>query len=123
MNRLPANLYDPKCPSRLILDLVGSRWGMLMVCSLENGPVRANALIRAIGGISEKMFRQTARDLEKYGIVHRRSFPEVPPRVEYSLTPLGQGLCGVIRNIEVWVLENFDELVDHSELATEKQDS
>jgi DNA-binding HxlR family transcriptional regulator len=115
MNRLPANLYDPKCPSRLILDLVGSRWGMLMVCSLERGPVRANALIRAIGGISEKMFRQTARDLEKYGVIERRSFPEVPPRVEYSLTPIGHDLCRVIRSIETWVVENYEALIDHSE--------
>lgn len=114
MNRKPPNIFDPSCPSRTIISLVGSRWGMLMVCCLEHGPVRSNALVRAIGGISEKMFRQTARDLETYGIVTRTSYPEVPPRVEYSLTPLGHSLCGVIRSMEGWVIDHYSEILDAS---------
>lgn len=88
---------------------------MLLICNLEKGPMRTNALIRAIGGVSEKMFRQTARELESCGILTRTSYPEVPPRVEYGLTPLGQSLCKVIRGLEDWVVANYDAMMDNRE--------
>jgi DNA-binding HxlR family transcriptional regulator len=110
--RLPPNLYNRTCPSRTIIDLIGSRWSMLIVCALREGPVRTNKLIRRVDGISQKMFTQTVREMERSGIVLRRSYPEVPPRVEYSLTPLGEDLSALVHRMEEWVVRNYDQIMD-----------
>ena len=81
-----ANPFNPDCPSQEILALIGSKWSMLLLCVLREGPTRSGELARRAGGISQKMLTQTLRELERHGIVHRRDYHEVPPRVEYSLT-------------------------------------
>jgi DNA-binding HxlR family transcriptional regulator len=86
------DLYEPNCPEREILDRVMSRWGCLALLVLRERSYRFNELRRLIGGVSEKMLAQSLRALEEDGFVLRRDFGEVPPRVDYSLTPMGRDL-------------------------------
>jgi DNA-binding HxlR family transcriptional regulator len=83
---------------------------MLLLCILNEGPVRSGELGRRAGGISQKMLTQTLRELERHGIVNRKDFAEVPPRVEYSLTPLGRSLAQLVRGIEDWVESNYSRM-------------
>jgi DNA-binding HxlR family transcriptional regulator len=69
--------------------------------------------MRSLDGVSQKMLTQTLRELETYGIILRTSYPEVPPRVEYHLTPLGKSLAVVVRNLENWVVSNYETLQDN----------
>jgi DNA-binding HxlR family transcriptional regulator len=102
-----ANPFNPECPSQEILALIGSKWSMLLLCILREGPARAGELSRRAGGISQKMLTQTLRELARHGLVHRRDYQEVPPRVEYRLTQLGFSLSDLIRQIEGWVTANY----------------
>ena len=86
----PADVYAAACPSRDVLDHVTSRWGVLVLLALSEEMHRFSALRRKIGGGSEKMLSQTLTTLEADGFVQRTAYPEVPPRVEYRLTPLGR---------------------------------
>ena len=78
-----------ECVARQILDVLSSRWGLLIMRQLGTGTKRNAHLRHAIDGVSEKMLAQTLRELERAGLISRKSFPVVPPHVEYSLTPLG----------------------------------
>ena len=110
MPKPDANPFMASCPSQDILALIGSKWSMLLLCILGDGPVRSGELGRRAGGISQKMLTQTLRELERHGIVHRKDFGEVPPRVEYSLTPLGRSLAQLVRQIEQWVESNYSRM-------------
>jgi len=105
-----ANVYNRDCPSQSILALIGSKWSMLLLCSLRAGPARTHALKRRLNGVSAKMLTQTLRELERHGIVSREDFGEVPPRVEYSLTPLGRSLAALVVSIEEWVTDNYGRM-------------
>lgn len=105
-----ANVYNRDCPSQGILALIGSKWSMLVLCSLRAGPRRTHELKRRLEGVSSKMLTQTLRELERHGIVHRRDFGEVPPRVEYELTVLGRSLAALVINIEDWVTANYSRM-------------
>jgi DNA-binding HxlR family transcriptional regulator len=105
-----ANPFNDSCPSQDILALIGGKWSMLLLCVLRGGPVRTGELTRRVGGISQKMLTQTLRELGRHGIVRRRDFGEVPPRVEYSLTPLGRSLAALVQEIEDWVVANYARL-------------
>jgi len=113
MQKIIPNLYDRNCPSRQVIDLVGGKWAMLIVRSLQTEAVRTGRLKRLVDGISQKMLTQTLRSLESYGIVLRRSYPEVPPRVAYELTALGQSLAVLLEGMENWVVTNFDDLLEN----------
>ena len=105
-----ANVYNRDCPSQEILALIGGKWSMLIVCSLRAGPRRTHDLKRHLSGVSAKMLTQTLRELERHGIVHRRDYGEVPPRVEYSLTALGRSLAKLVAGIEEWVTANYSRM-------------
>ena len=96
------NVYDESCPTRRVLDLIADKWTALIIGVLADGPQRFAALHRRIGGISQKMLTQTLRSLEREGLVHRTVFAEVPPRVEYALTPLGVTLCEPLAALRAW---------------------
>ena len=105
-----ANVYNRDCPSQNILALIGAKWSMLVLCALRTGPRRTHELKRRLAGVSAKMLTQTLRELERHGIILRRDFGEVPPRVEYQLTPLGRSLGALVNNIEEWVTANYPRM-------------
>jgi len=104
------DVYNRDCPSQGILALIGSKWSMLILCSLRAGPRRTHELKRRLTGVSSKMLTQTLRELERHGIVHREDFAEVPPRVEYRLTTLGRSLAMLVVNIEDWVTTHYSRM-------------
>ncbi|WP_426119115.1 winged helix-turn-helix transcriptional regulator [Pseudomonas sp. DSP3-2-2] len=105
-------LFDAGCPLRIILQHVTSRWGVLVLVALIAGTHRFSDLRRKIGGVSEKMLAQTLQFLEHDGFVIRKSYPVVPPHVEYSLTPMG---LEVARHVEVladWIEANLQKIMN-----------
>jgi DNA-binding HxlR family transcriptional regulator len=90
------------CPSHAVLETLSGKWTYLIVVALRRGTMRNSDLARLIEGISPKMLSQTLRTLERDGLVTRTVFPEVPPRVEYALTPLGHDLAGLMNHIRLW---------------------
>lgn len=93
-----------------ILARVGDKWSMQVVMSLSAGPVRFNELRRSIDGISQRMLTRTLRALERDGLVAREVTPSVPPRVDYSLTPLGQSLRDPVGVLGAWAMANKDQV-------------
>ena len=104
----PLNVYDADCPTRHILDVIADKWATLIIGLLQAQPMRFAALHKRIGGISQKMLTQTLRSLERDGLVRRTVYAEVPPRVEYALTPLGQTLCEPLDAIIKWSEANIE---------------
>jgi len=104
--RRKADLFDPNCSSRDVLELIGSKWSMLLLCALYDSKTRTGQLKRKIQGISQKMLTQTLREMQQNGIVKRISYPEVPPRVEYELTELGYSLAGLVVKMEQWIVNH-----------------
>ncbi|MEU6013049.1 helix-turn-helix domain-containing protein [Streptomyces sp. NPDC047515] len=92
------------CPSRLVLEHVTSRWGVLVLAALLERSYRFSELRREVGGVSEKMLAQTLQTLERDGFVHRDAKPVIPPRVDYSLTELGREAAE-----QVWALARWTE--------------
>lgn len=92
-----------------VLSRVGDRWSVLVIFTLRDGAIRFNALKRELG-ISQRMLSLTLRELERDGIVIRRAFATVPPRVEYELTELGQSLRQPVQGLAQWALENLPEI-------------
>ncbi|WP_449407686.1 winged helix-turn-helix transcriptional regulator [Microbacterium maritypicum] len=105
-------VFEPGCSTRVILDHVMSKWGVLVLSSLSDGTRRWGELRREVGGISEKMLASTLRTLSDDGLVHRESFPTVPPHVEYSLTPLGRDFMERMLPLVEWVADHADEMLD-----------
>ncbi|MFB9955259.1 winged helix-turn-helix transcriptional regulator [Cellulomonas denverensis] len=99
------------CPSRVVLDHISSRWGVLVLVALAERGQRWGELRRTVEGISEKMLASTLRTLEQDGLVHREAQPTIPPRVDYSLTPLGEELAGVLLPLVGWVARNAPRIV------------
>jgi DNA-binding HxlR family transcriptional regulator len=105
-----ADVYNVACPSQSILALIGGKWSMLIVCTLRAGPKRTSEIKRQLIGVSAKMLTQTLRELERHGIVARDDLGEVPPRVEYGLTPLGRSLAALVGEIECWVTTHYSRM-------------
>jgi DNA-binding HxlR family transcriptional regulator len=106
-----ADIYDPNCPSRVIADHATSRWGTLVLATLAGGTLRFSELRRRVAGVSEKMLAQTLQALERDGLVHREVHPVIPPRVDYSLTPLGTQIAERVRGLFTWIEDNLPSLV------------
>lgn len=100
-------LFAADCPSRGVLDHVTSRWGVLALVALRDGTLRFSELRRRIGGVSEKMLAQTLQALEEDGFVLRTAHPEVPPRVDYRLTPLGTEVAAHVAALVDWIELNL----------------
>ncbi|MFG2642663.1 winged helix-turn-helix transcriptional regulator [Streptomyces sp. NPDC048370] len=99
---LLADVEGAMCPSRLVLEHVTSRWGVLVFIALSERSYRFSELRRRVGGVSEKMLTQTLQTLERDGFVHRDAKPVIPPRVDYSLTALGEEAAGRVRELARW---------------------
>lgn len=95
---------------RQALDRVGDKWSMLVIRVLEGGSMRYTDLQRQIPGISQRMLTLTLRQLTDDGLISRTAYAEVPPRVEYALTPLGSGLHEIVRQLIGWVADHHDEI-------------
>lgn len=100
-------LFCAQCPSRLILQHVTSRWGVLVLVALMGGTHRFSELRRKVEGVSEKMLAQTLQSLESDGFIERISLPVMPPHVEYSLTPLGREIGGKVEGLTDWIETNL----------------
>jgi len=111
----PTSSWDPYtrgCPSRDLLDRIGDKWTVLVLGELgKHGTCRFTQLRKRLSGVSEKMLTQTLRALERDGLVHRTVYPEVPVRVEYVLTPLGQTLREPLRTLTEWSVRHIDEVL------------
>lgn len=110
----PDGVLPAACPTRIVLDHVTSRWGVLVLVSLADGPQRWSDLRRRAEGISEKMLAQTLRTLQGDGFVHRDAQPTIPPRVDYSLTPLGEDLVARLLPLMEWIAEHADDVAGSS---------
>ena len=108
---LPPDVNRLECPSRLILEHVTSRWGVLVLAALLERSYRFSALRRHIGGVSEKMLAQTLQTLQRDGFVHRDAQPVIPPRVDYSLTPLGRQAAEQVWALTRWVENNVGSVL------------
>jgi DNA-binding HxlR family transcriptional regulator len=90
------------CPLDHTMNLIGTKWKPIVLFHLLEGPLRSGILQKKIPGISNKMFTQTVRELEKDGLVFRKVYPVVPPKVEYTLSEKGATLEGILKSLDAW---------------------
>ncbi|MFG1707289.1 winged helix-turn-helix transcriptional regulator [Nonomuraea sp. M3C6] len=109
------DFFNSDCPGREVLDHITSRWGVLVLVALKDGPLRFHQLRDRIGGISEKMLSQNLRVLGRDGLIDRFVEPTTPPKVTYSLTPLGRQavahLCGLVE----WIARSAKDIATAQE--------
>ena len=98
--KLPSNL--PACPVEVTLLLLSNKWTILILRDLLTGTKRFGELKKSLSGVSQKVLTANLRSLEEKGIIEREVFPEVPPRVEYTLTDLGKTLEPIIDSMHAW---------------------
>ncbi|MDK2855961.1 MAG: hypothetical protein PWQ86_1174 [Bacillota bacterium] len=96
---------NPKCPIESTLGLINGKWKLLILKVLSQGPVRYGAIKERMPEVSAKVLTQQLRELERDGLISRTVFPEVPPRVEYSLTEMGVSIFTVLAEMRRWGLE------------------
>jgi DNA-binding HxlR family transcriptional regulator len=106
------DVYNQRCPTRMVLDRIADKWTVLVVGALEDKTKRFGELRREIGGVSQKMLTQTLRGLEMDGLVARRVYASVPPKVEYTLTKLGRTLIPVLEAIREWSEHNIEGVLE-----------
>ena len=92
----------PECPVATTVQLIGNKWKLLILRNLLARPWRFNELLKSIPGLSQKVLTDNLRAMEKDGIITRTVYPEVPPRVEYALSELGESMRPIIKALEVW---------------------
>ncbi|MCO5998160.1 winged helix-turn-helix transcriptional regulator [Actinoallomurus rhizosphaericola] len=105
------DVFAGRCTSREALGHVTGRWGILALGALSEGTYRFNALRRRVDGVSEKMLAQTLQALERDGFVLRKAEPTIPPRVEYSLTPLGREAAERLLGVIEWLEARMPEVM------------
>lgn len=99
------------CPVRNVLSRFSGKWSMLVLCVLaEDDAVRFNAVSKAIPDISPKVLTETLKNLESANLISRKMYAEIPPKVEYSLTPLGRSLIPLLHGLIGWSVDHFDEI-------------
>jgi DNA-binding HxlR family transcriptional regulator len=104
-----ASTERASCPVERTLDVIGGRWKVLILRELFQGVQRFGQLHRALNGITQKMLTQQLREMEHDGIIHREVYLQVPPKVEYSLTPLGESLKPIIDSMHEWGVRHLLE--------------
>jgi DNA-binding HxlR family transcriptional regulator len=111
----PPNVLSQACPSRRALEIIADKWSALVIYLLARGTFRHGQMLREIDGITEKMLTQTLRKLEESGLAQRKVYPVVPPKVEYSLTPLGETLIGPLGSLCEWAQDHMNDVAEASE--------
>ena len=99
------------CPIRNVLDRLGDRWTVLVLIELAKDTCRFTVLRRAIPDISPRMLALTVRRLEQDGLISRTVYPTIPPRVDYSITPLGKSFMESLNVMVIWAAEHFEEVL------------
>lgn len=119
------DLHFPDCPIRNVIARIGDRWSILVLLTLEPAekPMRFKEIEQAISDISQKMLTRTLRDLEADGLVNRKAYAEVPPRVEYELTPRGRTLTPHLNSLVSWAMDNLKAIVRDRETYMKKEGS
>ena len=113
------DLFDTNCAGHQMLEHIANKWTILIVYALTQGKKRYSELKQQIVGVSPKMLIQTLRNLERRGLIQREVYPTVPPRVEYSLTPLGLTLVEPLAIIGEWAYQHISDV----KTATENYDN
>lgn len=120
MSRLPLQENLKKytladsCPVRNIISRISSKWAILILCILsENEATRFNTIKKAIPDISPKVLTDTLKSLEADGLINRKLYAEIPPKVEYSLTELGKSLIPIIDKLISWAANNYETIMSH----------
>jgi DNA-binding HxlR family transcriptional regulator len=109
---------NPRCPAEITLNVISGRWKFLILWHLFQGTKRFSELLRGIDGITQKMLTQQLREMERDEILHRKVYPQVPPKVEYSLTPLGQSLKSVLDAMCEWGARHRDRKQPKAQLKS-----
>jgi DNA-binding HxlR family transcriptional regulator len=109
------------CPIMSTIAMVSDKWKLLIICKLRMGTLRFNELMRALQGVTQRVLTHQLRELEDDGLVSRKVYAEVPPRVEYSLTELGQTLLPVLAQLEKWAEDHSAEILSARRQALEKR--
>lgn len=105
------NVFMARCPSRTSLARIANKWTAMIVMVLAQKPCRFGEIKTSIAGISGKVLTDTLRALERDGLVSRRKFAEIPPRVEYQLTPLGETLIKPLSALQEWAESHIEEVL------------
>jgi len=105
------DVYEDRCPTRLVLDRIADKWALLILNRLRSETIRFNQLRRDIKGISQKVLSQTLKRLERDGLIARRVHATVPVTVEYALTPLGRTLTETVAALAHWAESNIEEVL------------
>ena len=117
----PRGPFAATCPTRELLNQLADKWAVLVLLTIQEGPIRFNALKREIEGVSQKVLVQTLRRLERNGLLTRTVAATVPVTVTYAITPLGGSLAQVVDALRDWSMNNFAEVVRarqrHDDLA------
>lgn len=100
----------PACPVATTVQLIGNKWKLLIMRNLMSRPWRFNELHKSLEGVSQKVLTESLRSMEKDGIITRTVYPEVPPRVEYALSELGESMRPILDSMEKWG-KGYQELV------------
>lgn len=104
------NLFDTSCAGHQVLELIANKWTILIMYALTQGKKRYSELKQQVVGVSPKMLIQNLRNLERYGLIEREVYPSVPPRVEYSLTPLGTSLVEPLAMLGEWAYQHIADV-------------
>ena len=106
----PPVVPQSECPLTALIDMIGGRWKVLALWRLRDGPKRFTELRRQMPGVTQKMLTQQLRQLEADGLVRREVFPQVPPKVVYSLTATGEELSGLLTTLSKWATAHMPRL-------------
>ncbi|WP_235965719.1 winged helix-turn-helix transcriptional regulator [Micromonospora rubida] len=111
MDPLDPDMFHPGCPSSVMPIRIGDKWSAMIIVCLEQGPRRFSELRVPIHRVTPKVLTQTLRALERDGMITRTVYAEVPPRVEYELTPLGRTLLDLVAACRHWAHEHMSTLL------------
>lgn len=106
-HELPIQCFSADCPSRSLFDQISDKWSMMVLITLEERPVRFNAIKRRLEGITQKALTQCLRRLERNGLLTRHVIPVSPIAVEYTITPLGRTLLHPFKVMHTWTMDKL----------------
>ncbi|MBO1268256.1 winged helix-turn-helix transcriptional regulator [Arthrobacter cavernae] len=119
---IPANVLDPNCPSRVVFQRIGDKWASLVIQVLGGGPVRFSELRKMVSVVTPKVLTQTLRTLERDGLITRTIHAQVPPRVDYELTALGESLLQPLTMLREWAENHVPSILEARDAYDDAQD-